>query len=69
MLEIRQAAKGTKLEKAPGSRLRESLIKLASKVTNSVGQVVVELASCCPYQAEIRMIAERLCFPVSLIFN
>lgn len=32
MLEIRQAAKGTKLEKAQVSRLRESLIKVASNL-------------------------------------
>jgi hypothetical protein len=69
MLEIRQAAKGTKLEKAQVSRLRESLIKVASKVTNSVGRVLVELAACCPYQKEISIIAERLCSPVSIIFN
>lgn len=69
MLEIRQAAKGTQLEKAQVSRLRESLIKVASKVTNSVRQVLVELATCCPYQKEIRVIAERLCSPVSIIFN
>lgn len=69
MLEIRQAAQGTKLEKAQVSRLRESLIKVASKVTNSVRQVLVKLATGCPYQEEISIISERLCSPVSIIFN
>jgi hypothetical protein len=69
MLEIRQAAKGTKLEKAQVSRLRESVIKVAAKVTNSVGQVLVELAACCPYQREIAIISQRLYSHTSMIFN
>jgi hypothetical protein len=69
MLEIRQAAKGTKLEKAQVSRLRESVIKVAAKVTNSVRQVLVELSAFCPYQKEISIIAQRLCSPISMIFK
>lgn len=69
MLEIRQAAKGTKLEKAQVSRLRESLIKGAAKVTTSARKVLIELAACCPYQKEISIITQRLCSPISMIFN
>lgn len=69
MLEIRQAAQGTKLEKAQVSRLREIVIKLAYKVTTSVRQVLVELAACCPYEREIAIISQRLCYPVLTIFN
>jgi hypothetical protein len=69
MLEIRQAAQGTKLEKAQVSRLRESVIKLAARVTNSARQVLVELAACCPYQREITIISQRLCSNTSVIFN
>jgi hypothetical protein len=69
MWKIRQAAKGTKLEKAQVSRLRESVIKVAAKVINSVRQVVVELAACCPYQREIAIISQRLCSKTSVILN
>lgn len=69
MLEIRQAAKGTKLEKAQVSRLRESLIKVAAKVTISARKVLVELAACCPYQKEISIIIQRLYSPILIIFN
>jgi len=69
MLEIRQAAKGTKLEKAQVSRLRESVIKVAAKVTSSVRQVLVELAACCPCQREIAIISQRLCSHTSVVFN
>ncbi len=69
MLTIRQAAKGTRLAQAQVTRLRETLIKTAAKVTVSVRRVLVELAAHCPFAAEIRLIAERLATGSQLIFS
>ncbi len=69
MLAIRQAAQGTRLAQAQVTRLRESLIKIAAKVTVSVRRVLVELAAHCPFAAEIRLIAERLATGSQLIFS
>ena len=60
MLTIRQAAVGTSLATAQVERLRSMLIKGAAKVSVSVRRVVVELATYCPFAAEIRQIAKRL---------
>jgi hypothetical protein len=49
LLGIRQAAQGTRLAKATVSRLKETLIKTAAKVSVSVRRVLVELASNCPF--------------------
>ncbi len=68
MLTIREAAQGTRLAQAQVTRLRETLIKTAAKVTVSVRRVLVELAAHCPFAAEIRLIAERLATGSQLIF-
>ncbi len=47
LLEIRQAARGTRLAKAQVPRLRETVIKTAAKVSVSVRRVLVELAANC----------------------
>jgi len=69
MLEIRQAAKGTKLEKAQVPRLRESIIKIVGKVTISIRQILIEISDCCPYQKEISIIAKRLLLSESMILS
>jgi hypothetical protein len=60
LLKMRDAARGTQLAQAQVSRLRETLIKTAAKVTVSARRVLVELAAHCPFAAEIRLIAQRL---------
>ena len=57
MLSLREAAKGTRLAKANVTILREIIIKTAAKVSVSVRRVLVELASHCPFQNEINLIA------------
>jgi len=69
MLEIRKAAIGTTLAKAQISRLRETLIKTAAKVSVSVRRVLVELAAHCPFAYEISLIAQRLSSNCQLIFS
>jgi hypothetical protein len=69
MLGIRQAAQGTRLAKAQVTRLRETLIKTAAKVSVSVRRVLVELAAHCPLAREIQIIAERLSTGSQLIFS
>lgn len=69
MLGIRQAAQGTRLAKAQVSRLRETVIKTAAKVSVSVRRVLVELAAHCPFAREINLIAQRLSCGFQLIFS
>ncbi len=69
MLEIRQAAQGTRLAQAQVSRLRETIIKMAAKVRVSVRQVLVELAAHCPFAHDMQMIAQRLSTRKQLIFS
>ena len=69
MLEIRQAAKGTKLEKAQVSRLRESIIKVVGKVTISIRQILIEISDCCPYKKEMSIIVKHLLSPKAMILN
>ena len=69
MLGIRQAAQGTRLAKAQVSRLRETVIKTAAKVSVSVRRVLVELAFHCPFAHEINLIAKRLSGGFQLIFS
>ena len=68
LLGIRQAAQGTRLAKATVSRLKETLIKTAAKVSVSVRKVLVELADHCPFAYEISLISLRLSSGVQLIF-
>jgi hypothetical protein len=68
MLAIRQAAEGTRLAKAQVSRLRDTVIKTAAKVSVSSRRVLVELAAHCPFASEISLIAERLSTGFQLIF-
>ena len=69
MLAIRQAARGTRLAKAQVSRLRETVIKIAAKVSVSLRRVLVELAAHCPFAREISLIAQRLSTGCQLIFS
>lgn len=69
MLSIRQAARGTRLAKAQVSRLRETLIKTAAKVSVSVRRVLVELPAYCPFASEIRGILQQLSTKGKLIFS
>jgi hypothetical protein len=69
MLELRSAAKETKLATAQVSRLRETIIKIAAKVSVSVRRTLVELAAHCPFAQDILLIAQRLSSGQQLIFN
>ncbi len=69
MLGIRQAAQGTKLAKAQVPRLRETIIKIAAKVTVSARRVLVELPYHCPFSSEINLIIERLASEFEIIFS
>jgi len=69
MLEIRASAQGTRLSTAQVSRLRETLIKIAAKVSVSVRRILVELAAHCPFTDDIQMIAQRLYSGQQLIFS
>lgn len=69
MLEIRQAAKGTKLEKAQVSRLRESIIKVVGKVTMSIRKILIEISDFCSYKKEISIIAKHLFSSEAMILN
>ena len=60
MITLRQAAHGTQFAKAHVSRLRQTLIKGAAKVTVSVRRVLVELAAFSPFADEMTLIAQRL---------
>ncbi len=69
MLGIRQAAQGTKLAKAQVPRLRETIIKIAAKVTVSARRVLVELPYHCPFSSEINLIIELLASEFEIIFS
>ncbi len=69
LLTLRQAAGGTRLAQAQVTRLRETLIKTAAKVSVSVRRVLVELAAHCPFAPEIQIIVERLTTGSQLIFS
>ena len=69
MLAMRNAAKGTQLEKAEVSRLRETIIKVAAKVRVSARRILVELPISCPFAHEIGKMAEKLSGKNGLIFN
>ena len=68
MLKIRSAARGTKLAMAQITRLRETIIKTAAKVSVSVRRILVELPTHCPFAREICLIARRLATVEQLIF-
>jgi hypothetical protein len=68
MLEIRASAQGTRLATAQVSRLRESIIKIAAKVSVSARRILVELAAHCPFVDDIFLIVERLSSGQQLIF-
>jgi hypothetical protein len=68
MLELRQSAFSTRLAKAQVSRLRETVIKTAAKVTVFSRKILVELASHCPFAEELMIMAERLFRGESLLF-
>ena len=69
MLELRASAQGTKLVIAQVSRLRETIIKMAAKVSVSVRRTLVELAAHCPFRDEILLMAQRLSSGQQLIFS
>ena len=69
MLELRASAEGTRLGIAQVSRLRETIIKIAAKVTVSVRRTLVELAAHCPFHEEILLMVQRLSSGQRLIFS
>jgi hypothetical protein len=69
MLELRASAQGTRLATAQVSRLRETIIKIAAKVSVSVRRTLVELAAHCPFATDILLMAQRLSSGQQLIFN
>ena len=69
MLEIRNCAGETRFDKAQVIRIRETLIKIAAKVTVSTRRILIELGANCPFSSEIKMIAKRLCQGKQLIFS
>ena len=68
MLEIRASAQGTRLAVAQVSRLRETIVKIAAKVSVSLRRILVELAAHCPFADDIQVIVERLTSGQQLIF-
>lgn len=60
LLEIRRAAKGTVFEKTQVEGLRSFLIKLGARINQSARRVWVRIASACPHQQIIALIARRL---------
>ena len=69
MLELRASAKGTSLAIAQVSRLRETIIKIAAKVSVSVRRTLVELAAHCPFREEILLMVQRLSSGQQLTFS
>jgi hypothetical protein len=68
MLELRASAQGTRLATAQVSRLRETLIKIAAKISLSARRILVELAAHCPFADDIFLIVQRLSSGQQLIF-
>jgi hypothetical protein len=68
MLELRASAQGTRLATAQVSRLRETLIKIAAKISLSARRILVELAAHCPLADDIFLIVQRLSSGQQLIF-
>ena len=66
MITLRQVAQGTRLAQAQVERLRRSVIKGAARVRLSTRRVLVELASFCPFAAEMKLMAQRLSEPFPL---
>jgi hypothetical protein len=69
MLELRTSAQGTRLATAQVSRLRETLIKIAAKVSVSARRILVELAAHCPFADDILLIVQNLSSGQQLIFS
>ncbi|MCH2248090.1 MAG: IS1380 family transposase [Crocosphaera sp.] len=69
MLELRASAEGTRLGMAQVSRLRETIIKIAARVTVSMRRTLVELAAHCPFHEEILLMVQRLSSGQQLIFS
>ena len=69
MLELRASAEGTRLGMAQVSRLRETIIKIAAKVTVSVRRTLVELAAHCPFRNDIFLMVQRLSSGRQLTFS
>ena len=69
MLELRASAEGTRLGMAQVSRLRETIIKIAAKVTVSVRRTLVELAAHCPFRNDIFLMVKRLSSGRQLTFS
>lgn len=69
MLELRASAQGTRLAIAQVSRLRETVIKMAAKVSVSVRRTLVELAAHCPFRDEILLMSQRLSSSQQLFFS
>ncbi len=69
MLELRASAEGTRLGMAQVSRLRETIIKIAAKVTVSVRRTLVELAAHCPFRDDILLMVKRLSSGRQLTFS
>src|SRR6185437_4508158 len=60
MQELRRRARGTSLERAQVSTLRERLLKLGARIERSVRRVVIHLPRSCACQCEWRRIALAL---------
>ncbi len=69
MLELRAFAEGTRFEMAQVSRLRETIIKIAAKITVSVRRTLVELAAHCPFRDDILLMVQRLSSGRQLTFS
>jgi hypothetical protein len=69
MLELRASAQGTRLATAQVSRLRETIIKIAAKVSISVRRTLVELAAHCPFSDDILLMIQRLSSGQQLFFS
>jgi len=64
-----KSAHSTRLGTAQVSRLRETVIKLAAKVTVFSRKIFIELTSHCPFRAELMLMSERLFLKKSLLFS
>ncbi len=69
LLTIRKAAEQTEFATAQVARLRAMLIKGAARVRVSARRILVELATYCPFAAQLRQIVQRLCLAKAAIWG
>jgi len=66
-LEIRRHLRGTALEKAQVATIRESLLKIGARISESVRRIWIQFSSAYPLQDLFRKLMESLSGPVALL--